>query len=169
MPPPNTAKEVVVEKEKKTKKVKGDEPRTAAQTTKPNKRVNLTLRDWQEVFSFIDDHPAMSQGEVVDYFKERPDNPLVFSQPTLSRRLDQRTALESRANSHPTALSKSRPRNVKRPDVERALVLWKLSMEEKGETVNGSMLVEKRKWLEEKLQVLIEECMKGYGWVQSFC
>jgi hypothetical protein len=33
MPPPNTAKEVIVEKEKKIKKVKRDEPGTAAQAT----------------------------------------------------------------------------------------------------------------------------------------
>jgi hypothetical protein len=56
-------------------------------------------------------------------------------------------------HSNPSALSSKRPRIVTRPDVERALVIWLRSMEEKRETVNGKMLVEKRKCFEKELNV----------------
>ena len=47
------------------------------------------------------------------------------------------------------------------PDVERALILWVHHMEEKGETVSGPMLLEKRKTFEEMLQVPEDERLRG--------
>ena len=51
--------------------------------------------------------------------------------------------LESHGDSNPSALSSKRPRIVTHPDVERALYLWVLHMEEEKEMVNGPMLHEK--------------------------
>ena len=42
-------------------------------------------------------------------------------------------------------------------------------MKEKQETVNGKMLVEKRKHFEKKFNVLENEQFEGESWVQSFC
>jgi hypothetical protein len=72
-------------------------------------------------------------------------------------------------HSNPSALSSKRPHIITRPDVERALVIWLRSMEEKRETVNGKMLVEKRKHFEKELNVPENERLEGESWVQSFC
>jgi hypothetical protein len=42
-------------------------------------------------------------------------------------------------------------------------------MEEKRETVNGKMLVEKRKRFEKEFNVPENEQLEGESWVQSFC
>jgi hypothetical protein len=42
-------------------------------------------------------------------------------------------------------------------------------MEEKRETVNGKMLVEKRKLFEKRFDVPEIERLEGESWVQSFC
>jgi hypothetical protein len=43
------------------------------------------------------------------------------------------------------------------------------SIEEKRETVNGKMLVEKRKHFEKEFNVPDDEWLEGGAWVQSFC
>jgi hypothetical protein len=55
------------------------------------------------------------------------------------------------------------------PDVERALFLWVKHMEEKGETVNGPMLVTKRGKFEDSFNVPDDECLRGESWVSPFC
>ena len=142
---------------------------TSAKSAVTSKRDNLTLGDWMTVFGFIDTHPYLGQNDIVAHFKSKVDGALVFTQATLSRKLKDRARLEARVESNPIALSSKRPRVVTRPDVERALILWLRSMEEKRETVNGPMLVEKRKRFEKEFNVPTEECLLGDGWVASFC
>ncbi|KAJ7679949.1 hypothetical protein B0H17DRAFT_1138859 [Mycena rosella] len=101
----------------------------------------ISLSDWLQVFSFVDKHPSMTQKEVVTHFRTLATGALVFSQETLSRKLNpaKRQELEARVGSNPTALSSKRERVVTRPDVERAMILWVQSMEDdKGETVTGT-------------------------------
>ena len=106
---------------------------------------------------------------MVHHFSSLAEGSLQFTQSTLSRKIKQRKELEERVNSNPSALSSKRPRIVTRPDVERALIIWLRSMEEKRETVNGKMLVEKRKRFEERFNVPENERLEGQSWVQSFC
>ena len=127
------------------------------------------LQDWLIVFSFIDNHPDMPQSEVVEHFKTQHEGALVFTQSTLSRRLKNRPALETRVTANPTSLSSKRAHVVTRPDVERALVLWLKHMEGKQETVSGPMLREKRRRFEQLFNVSEEEQLKGDGWLPSFC
>ena len=144
-----------------------DAPKTSAKQ-ESRSRQNLTLADWLTVFKFMDAHPHLSQGQVVDHFSNCTNGALVFQQCTLSRKLAQRTELENRVNSHPNSLSSKRVRVVTRPDVERALILWVHHMESKGETVTGPMLREKRKRFEDLLKVPdAERC--GDGWLGPFC
>jgi hypothetical protein len=148
-------------------KIPRDAPATSA--TKSKGRQNLTLHDWLTVFAYMDAHPDMGQGQIVQHFATRKEGTLTFTQPTLSRKIEKRSELEERAKSTPNALSSKRPRIVTRPDVERALVLWFRHMEEKRETVTGPMLREKRKRFEEDFNVPENECLTGDGWVTSFC
>ncbi|KAF8482661.1 hypothetical protein DFH94DRAFT_612029, partial [Russula ochroleuca] len=134
-----------------------DAPKTSAKMATTGTRDNLTLRDWMTIFAFIDSHPDMAQAAVVNHFKSKATGALVFTQSTLSRKLKQREKLEERVQSNPNALSSKRPRVVTRPDIERALVLWVQSMEQKRETINEPMLVEKRKQFEEAFNVPDEQ------------
>jgi hypothetical protein len=106
---------------------------------------------------------------VVDHFSSLANGALKFTQSTLSHKIKQRQELEECMHSNPSALSSKCPCIVTRPDVERALVIWLRSMEEKQETVNGKMLVEKRKHFEKELNVPENERLEGESWVQSFC
>jgi hypothetical protein len=122
------------------------------------------------VYTYVDTLPQpINQGEVVKYFATRPQGALLFSQPTLSRKLRQRLEMEARVESIPNALSCKRPRVVTRPDVDRALWLWVQQMDQKGEVVNGRMLMAKREVFEKALDVPEDERLPGPGWIQSFC
>jgi hypothetical protein len=48
-------------------------------------------------------------------------------------------------------------------------MLWVQDMEQRGETVSGPMLREKRRRFEDKFQVPETERLLGESWVQSFC
>ena len=138
------------------------------------KKQNLTLGDWLDVFSFVDAHPGMGQQKICAHFATRPmkdGGALIFDQSTLSKNLKPacRKELEERAKSTANALSTKRMRVVTCPQVERALFLWAKSMEERGETVNGAMLIEKRRHFEELLKIPQEQRLKSNGWVASFC
>ena len=61
--------------------------------------------------------------------------------------------MEACMASHPNALSSKQQHIVTRPDVDCALQLWVWHMEQKGEPVNGGMLIEKWKVFEEKFNV----------------
>jgi hypothetical protein len=108
-----------------------DKPETSAKSTATKQRDNLTLQDWLTVFAFIDAHPTLSQERVVAHFSSLEKGTLKFTQSTLSRKIKQRLDLEEWVTSNPSALSSKCPRIVTRPDVERALVIWLRSMEEK--------------------------------------
>jgi hypothetical protein len=75
-------------------------PKTSTQPAKKGKWDNLTLHDWMTVYGFVDAHPSMSQMEVVNHFKSKPDYALVFNQATLSRKLKNQTEMEERVNSN---------------------------------------------------------------------
>ena len=63
-------------------------PKTSARPIKKPRRENLTLSDWMTVYAYVDTLPQpINQGGVVKYFATRPEGALVFSQPTLSRKL----------------------------------------------------------------------------------
>ena len=140
-------------------------PETSAKSTATTRCDNLTLKDWLTVFAFIDTHPTLSQERVVDHFSSLENGALKFTQSTLSCKIKQWPDLKERVTSNPSTLSSKRPRIVTRPDVERALVMSLRSMEEKQETVNGRMLVEKRKHFEKKFNVPENERLNG----ESFC
>jgi hypothetical protein len=152
----------------RTKKDK-NAPKTSAKPVESRHHENLTLHDWKTVFAFIDAHPAMSQGQVIDYFKTKQDGALIFTQSTLSRKMKNRSDLEACTDSYPNVLSSKRPRVVTWPDVEKALILWVRHMEAKGETVNSPMLHEKRARFEKAFDVPQEEQLIGDGWVPAFC
>jgi hypothetical protein len=144
-------------------------PKTSAKPA-PSGRQNLTLSDWLTVLKYVDEHPSMSQGDIVEHFKTKVDGALHFSQSSLSRALNKRPELEARSLSNPNALSSKRARIVTSPDVEQALVLWVRHMlETKKETVSGPMLREKRKRFEDLLGVPDDERLSGEGWVAPFC
>jgi hypothetical protein len=127
------------------------------------------LHDWMTVFAFCDTHTDMNQQVVSAHFKGLKDGALEFSQETLSQKLAKRSELEARVHSNPNALSMKRECVVTRPDVERVLVLWVEHMiEEKGETVTGEMLIEKRSRFENQFDVPEEQRLKNGGWVASF-
>ena len=89
------------------------------------------------VYAHVDTLPQpVNQGEVVKFFATRPEGALVFTQSTLSRKLQHRSEIEVRMTSVPNALSSKRLRIVTRPDVDRALWLWVQHMEQKREVVN---------------------------------
>ena len=145
-------------------------PKTSTRLIEKAKRENLTLYDWMTVYSYVDTLPQpIKQGEVVRYFATRPQGALFFSQATLSRKLQQRQEMEARVASNPNALSSKRPRVVTRPDVDRALWLWVQQMIQKGEVVNGPMLMAKQEVFEKALDVPEEDRLPGPGWIQSFC
>ncbi|KAH7929555.1 DDE-domain-containing protein [Leucogyrophana mollusca] len=150
-------------------KVEKNLPATSAKPAGSNSRSILTLADWMTVYAFVDAHPDLPQGQVVEHFKTRPEGALEFTQSTLSRKLKARSELKDRVHANPNALSGKRARIVTRPDVEKALVLWVRHMEEKGETVNGPMLREKRKRFEDELNVPQNERLTGEGWLAPFC
>jgi len=147
-----------------------DTPKTSTQPIKKAKQENLTLWDWLTVYKYVDTLPQpVNQGEVVKYFATRPQGALLFSQPTLSRKLQQRLEMEARVDSIPNALSCKRPHAVTRPDVDHALWVWVQQMDQKGEPVNACMLMAKREVFENVLEVPEDERLPGPGWIQPFC
>jgi len=123
-----------------------------------------------DVYSYVDSHPNASQADIVRHFSTLATGALVFDQSTLSRKLRDHPKMEACVNSNPTALSSKRPRIVTRPDVEWALYLWFLHMQNaKGEIVTGPMLREKRSRFEDEFQVPEKERLLGEGWLHSFC
>ena len=145
-------------------------PRTSAQLPKASSCQNLTLSNWMDVYSYVDSHPNASQADIVWHFSTLATGALVFDQSTLSRKLQDHPKMEARVNSNPTALSSKRPCIVTWPDVEWALYLWCLHMQNaKGEIVTGPMLWEKRSRFEDEFQVPKKERLLGEGWLHSFC
>ncbi|KIJ54615.1 hypothetical protein M422DRAFT_152605, partial [Sphaerobolus stellatus SS14] len=133
-------------------------------------RKNLTLHDWLTVFKWIDEHPDVNQSKVVEHFATLWEGALIFTQPTLSQKLQRHEELQMTClSSNLNALSSKRPCQVTHPEVDKSLYLWVLHLESKGETVNGAMLIAKRADFEAKLGVPEEERLSGEGWICSFC
>ena len=145
-------------------------PKSSARPIGGTARKNLTLFDWMTVYAYVDTLPhPIKQVDVVNYFATRPEGPLIFTQSTLSRKLQHRSEIEARVSSNANALSSKQPRIVTRPDVDRALCLWVQHMERKQEVINSGMLVAKRAVFEGSLNVPENERLTGPGWIQSFC
>ena len=140
-------------------------PKNSTKIIKEKKHENLTLHNWMTVFTFIDQHPEMTQGSIVKHFASKSDGELIFNQCTLSQKLKSWEELKKHITSHSNALSSKWPCVVTRPNVEKALVLWVKHMEEKGETVNGPMLKVKQLKFEEQLDVPKVECLSGDSWI----
>ena len=145
-------------------------PKSSAQPIEHPTWQNLTLFDWMTVYAYVDTlTQPINQWDVVKYFAARPEGALHFTQSTLSRKLQQRPAMEACVHSNRNALSSKWPRIITRPDVDCALWLWVGHMEKKWEVVNSGMLIEKQAMFEEALSVPEDERLPGHGWVQSFC
>ena len=144
-------------------------PKSSARPSKA-KCENLTLSNWMTVYAYVDTlPPPINQGQVVNHFATKPKGALLFTQSTLSRKLQQRAEMEARVDSNPNALSSKRPCVVTSPTVEHALKVWVQQIELKGETVNGGMLIAKRKYFEETMGIPEDERLTGRGWVAKFC
>ena len=145
-------------------------PKTSAWLIEKAKCENLTLFDWMTVYSYMDTLPQpINQGKVVRHFATRPEGALLFSQPTLSRKLKECLEMEACVHSNPNALSCKQPRVVTQPDVDDTLWLWVQHMAKKGKVVNGAMLMAKWEAFEVALEVPEDERLLGPGWLQPFC
>ena len=144
-------------------------PKSSAVPLKPKRQNNLTLSDWLTVFAYIDNHPHEPQEAIVNHFQTQVEGALFFDQSTLSWNIKKRPELEARVHQSANTLSSKCPCVVTRPDVEKALIIWVLDMEHKGETVNGPMLITKHHRFEDMLNVPEIERLNGNAWVPSFC
>jgi len=107
-------------------------PKSSIRPIKKTRRENLILFDWMMVYTYVDTLPQpVNQMEVVTYFSTRLEGVLLFSQPTLSRKLQHRSEMEGCVDSNPNVLSSKRPWVITRPDVDRTLRLWAQQMEQK--------------------------------------
>ena len=61
---------------------------TSAEPPQSSKQSNLTLADWMTVFAYVDENPTIPQAEVVDHFSKCATGALIFTQLTLSHKLD---------------------------------------------------------------------------------
>ena len=131
---------------------------------------NLTLHDWMTVFQYVDEHSSLSQQAIVKYFETKAKGALIFMQATLSRKVKPQMHAELEAHMSETlnTLSSKRPHVVTCPDVEKALFLWVKHMEEKGESVNGPMLIAKCQKFEDHFNVPDNERLHGESWVTPF-
>lgn len=154
-------------KPKQSKSSKAATPRTSAKDIVG--RENLTHGDWLVVFDYIHDHPNAKQEEIVEHFATLQKGALFFTQGTLSRNLKKEAKIRAKVKDNALELSSKRDRVVTRPDVEQAVLLWARHMEEKSEILSKVMLVAKRCEFEKAMNVPRNECLKGDGWVQSFC
>jgi hypothetical protein len=144
-----------------------NQPGSASNHVKQSSK-QLTNHDWLTVFAWMDDNCGQSQQDIVHHFAIRRENPLLFNQATLSRRLKKWGEIEATVKANPTALSTRRQRVVVSPEVERALVLWVEDMLVNGHVVNGPLLTTKRKAFEEKFGVPPERRLMDKGWLQGF-
>jgi hypothetical protein len=84
---------------------------------------NLTGHNWMTVYAYIDEHPGLPQGDIVQHFALKTDGALIFTQSTLSRKLKSHPELEKHITSYPNVLSSKRTCIVTRPNVERSMIL----------------------------------------------
>ena len=139
-------------------------PKSSARPIGEMSQQNLTLFNWLTIYAYVDTLPQpFKQVDVVKYFATRPKGPLIFTQSTLSCKLQHRSEIEACVRSNPNALSSKRPRIVTRPDVDRALWEWVQHMEQKKEVINSGMLVAKRAVFEEALDVPEDERLTRFN------
>ena len=71
-------------------------PKSSARPIGGTARKNLTLFDWMTVYAYVDTLPhPIKQVDVVNYFATRPEGPLIFTQSTLSRKLQHRSEIKA--------------------------------------------------------------------------
>ena len=144
-----------------------NQPGSASKQVKQSSK-QLTNHDWLTVFVWINTNPNRSQQDVVDHFVNQWDNPLYFTQATLSCKLKKKGDIKATVKANPAALSARRQRVVVAPEVKRALVLWVEDMLANSHIVNGPLLTVKRKILEEKFNIPPEKRLTDKGWLQCF-
>lgn len=152
-----------------TKPVAKATHKTSAQKPQQKTRPHLTTGDWLTVFQYVDTHPHSRHQDIVAFFTNRKGGALLFTQPTLSQKLAARPVVEALAKENPNALSSKKSRVVTHPEVERVIVLWYQNMQSRGETVTGAMLMEKRRRIEDMMDVPDTQRLEGEGWMRSFC
>ena len=64
---------------------------------------------------YMNSHPDLTQGQIVQHFSNLKDGALTFTQLTLSRKIEKRLKLEERAKATPNALSSKCPQIVTWP------------------------------------------------------
>ncbi len=143
--------------------------KSLAQPPKQTSHLHLMTGDWLIVFKHVDDHPSHRNADIVAYFANWKEGALLFTQPTLSQKLASHAKIEQCTNENPNALLSKKSHVVTWPDVEHAIVAWYQKMQLRGETVTGAMLMEKRRQIENLMDVPEDQCLKGEGWLRSFC
>ena len=122
------------------------------------------------MYAYVDTLPQLiNQGQVVNYFTTKPNGTLLFTQSTLSCKLQQCAKMEACVDSNPNALSSKQLCIVTSPSVEHALKVWVQQIEQKGETMSGGMLIAKHKYFEVTMGIPEDERLTGCGWVAKFC
>ena len=119
-------------------------PKTSAVPVAENQVCsNLILYGWTIVVVYCNDHPSLKQKELVEYFQTQTEGALIFNQASLSHHLSKAGHAMDKARLHttPAALNGKRIQAVTQPDVEKALYLWTMHMEEKKEHYSGAMLM----------------------------
>jgi hypothetical protein len=74
-------------------KKKKEALKTSTRPITKNTCENLTLHDWMTVYKYVDEHPSMSQQAIVDHFETQLEGVLIFTQATLSWKLNPKTHL----------------------------------------------------------------------------
>ncbi|KAG8217064.1 hypothetical protein J3R82DRAFT_5063, partial [Butyriboletus roseoflavus] len=68
-------------------------------------RKNLTLADWLTVLAYVNAHPSVPQKDIVKHFSTLKTGALLFSQLTLSQKLDDCLELQNCVDANPSTLS----------------------------------------------------------------
>ncbi|KIK96723.1 hypothetical protein PAXRUDRAFT_137881, partial [Paxillus rubicundulus Ve08.2h10] len=78
---------------------------TSAKPPQTTRHQNLTLNDCLTVFAYINKHPNVPQGCIVEHIKTCPEGALEFTQAMLSQKLKDHGKLKEHVHSNPNALS----------------------------------------------------------------
>ncbi|CAK5282048.1 unnamed protein product [Mycena citricolor] len=114
----------------------------------------------------MDKEPSQTQCQVVDHFWNWADKDsckLLFTQSALLKKIKKKDEIQAYVANILGAQSQKHARVVTCPTVDEALLLWVQDMEQKKNTVMGVMLVEKRKQLEEVMNVPNKKHLMGMG------
>ena len=80
-------------------------PKSSARPVEQTAWKNHILHDWMTVYVYVDTFPTpINQRKVVQYFATRPEGALVFTQSTLSHKLQHHLEMEAHVHTIPNAL-----------------------------------------------------------------